>query len=62
MIFYTDKKFAIAPITLIGAKDYEGGQLSDENPILLGYNGIHFESLETINTEDEKEQNNQYNS
>ena len=40
MIFNTDKKFALAPITLIGAKDYEGGQLNDDNPILMGYNEI----------------------
>ena len=52
MIFNTDNKFALAPITLIGAKDYEGGQLTDENPIILGYNGTHFESLETLSIED----------
>ena len=52
LIFNTDKKFATAPITLIGAKDHEGGQLSDKNPIILGYNGIHYESLETLKTED----------
>ena len=53
MIFNTDKKFALAPITLIGAKDYEGGKLNDENPISMGYNGIHFQSLETLSIEDE---------
>ena len=31
MIFNTDQKFAVAPITLNGAKDYEGGQLNDDN-------------------------------
>ena len=33
MIFNTDKKFALAPITLIGEKYYEGGQLNDDNGI-----------------------------
>ena len=39
-------------MTLIGAKDYERGQLNDDNPILMGYNGI--QSLETMSKEDEK--------
>ena len=52
MIFNTDKKFKLAPITLIGAKHYKGGQLTDKNPIILGYNGTHFESLETLIVED----------
>ena len=29
-------------------------ELNDDNPILMGYNGIHFESLETLSKEDEK--------
>ena len=40
-------------MTLIGAKDYEGGQLTDINQILMGYNGTHFESLETMSQEDD---------
>ena len=38
---------------LTGAKYYEGGQLTDINPILMGYNGTHFESLETMSPEDD---------
>ena len=53
MIFNTDKNFAMAPITLICVKEYSGGQLNDENPILMAYNGTHFESLETITTKDD---------
>ena len=45
MIFNTEKNFAMAPITLICAKEYNGGQLRDENPILMAYNGTHYESL-----------------
>ena len=44
MIFNTDKKFALAHITLIGAKYYEAVQLTEENPIILGYNGTHFKA------------------
>ena len=40
-------------MTLIGATDYEGGQLNNNNPVLMGYNGTHFESLETLSPEDD---------
>ena len=40
-------------MTLIGAIDYEGGQLTDINPILMGYNCTNFESLETMSPEDD---------
>ena len=40
-------------MTLIGAEDYEGGQLTDNNPILMAFNGTHFESLETLSPEDD---------
>ena len=40
-------------MTLIGATDYEGGQLNNNNPVLMGYNGTHFESLETMSPEDD---------
>ena len=36
-------------MTLIGAKDYEGGQLNNDNPVLTGYNG----TLETLSPEDD---------
>ena len=41
-------------MNFIGAKYYEGGQLTDINPVLMGYNGTHFESLETMSREDDK--------
>ena len=40
-------------MTLIGAKDYEGGQLTDNNQIIMAYNGTHFESLGTMIPEDD---------
>ena len=53
LIFNTNKTTSTEPMTLIGAKDYEGGQLTDINPVLMGYNGTHFESLETMSPEDD---------
>ena len=53
MIFNTNKNFALAPITLICAKEYSGGELGDTNPILMAYNGTHYESLETITPRDD---------
>ena len=53
LIFNTNKIISISPMTLIGAEDYEGGQLTDNNPILMAYNGTHFESLETMSPEDD---------
>ena len=53
LIFNTNKTISISAMALIGAKDYEGGQLTDINPIVIGYNGTHFESLETISPEDD---------
>ena len=43
----------MAPITLICAKEFSGGELGDINPILLAYNGTHYESLETITPRDD---------
>ena len=40
-------------MTLIGAEDYEEGQLTNNNPIIMAYNGTHFESLETMSPEDD---------
>ena len=51
LIFNTNKIISISP--MIGAEDYEGGQLTDNNPILMAYNGTHFESLETLSPEDD---------
>ena len=54
LVFNTNKHISISPIKIICADHYEGGYRNNENPILLAYNGIHFESLETMNTEDDK--------
>ena len=53
MLFNSTKNTGAAPITLICAETYEGGVLIDNNPLLLGYNAVHFESLETISQQDE---------
>ena len=47
LVFNTNKHISISPIEIICADHYE-------NPILLAYNGIHCESLETMSLEDEK--------
>ena len=39
---------------MICADHYEGGYRNNKNPILLAYNGIQFESLETMSLEDDK--------
>ena len=53
MVFNTNKKNGLAPITLICAEEYSGGELGDKNPILLAYDTVHYESLETISQRDE---------
>ena len=53
MVFNTNKKCAMAPITLICAKEFSGGELGDINPIILAYNGTHYEILETITHRDD---------
>merc|ERR1711892_917012 len=53
LIFNTTKKTGAAPITLIRAEEFEGGVLIDNNPLLLAYDSVHFESLEPISRRDE---------
>ena len=52
LIFNTNK--SISPMTIICADQYDGGYKTDNNPILMAYNGTHFESLETMSPEDDK--------
>ena len=40
-------------MTTICADHYEDGYKTDNNPIILAYNGTHFESLETMSPEDD---------
>ena len=54
LVFNTNKRISISPIEMICADHYEGGYRNNKNPILLAYNGIHFESLETMSLEDDK--------
>merc|ERR1711892_540001 len=49
----TTKKTGAAPITLIRAEEFEGGVLIDNNPLLLAYDSVHFESIEPISRRDE---------
>ena len=53
MVFNTCKQTGAAPITLISAEEYRGGVLGDKNPLLLAYDSVHFESIETISQQDE---------
>ena len=53
MVFNTCKQTGAAPITLICAEEYRGGVLGDKNPLLLAYDSVHFESIETISQKDE---------
>ena len=53
-VFNTNKHISITPIKIICADHYEGGYRNNETPIVLAYNGIHFKSLETMSTEDDK--------
>ena len=54
LIFNTNKDISISPIEIVCADHYEGGVRSNSNPIILAYNGIHFESLETLSPVDDK--------
>merc|ERR1712106_590748 len=53
LIFNTTVKTGAAPITLIRAEAYEGGVLIDNNPLLIAYDSVHFESVEPISRSDE---------
>ena len=53
LIFNTNKLISISPMTIICADHYEDGYITDNNPIILAYNGTHFESLETMSPEDD---------
>ena len=53
LIFNSTKKTGAAPITLIRAEEYEGGVLIDNNPLLIAYDSVHFESIEPISRRDE---------
>ena len=44
----------MSPIKTINADQYEGGYRNNINPIILAYDGSHFESLETLSSEDDK--------
>ena len=54
LIFNTNAEISISPIETINADQYEGGYRININPIILAYNGSHFESHETLNQEDDK--------
>ena len=58
LLFNTNKSISISPMTIICADLYYGGYKTDDNSIIMAYNGTHFESLETINPEMTKGQQN----
>ena len=53
LIFNTNVKTGAAPITLIRAETYEGGVVIDNNPLLIAYDSVHFESVKPISRSDE---------
>ena len=54
LIFNTNAEISMSPIETINADQYEGGYRNNINPIILAYDGSHFESLETLSPEDDK--------
>ena len=54
LIFNTNAEVSISPIETVNADEYEGGSRTNINPIILAYNGSHYESLETLSIEDDK--------
>ena len=54
LIFNTNAEVSISPIETVNADEYEGGSRININPIILAYNGYHYESLETLSIEDDK--------
>ena len=54
LIFNTNADISISPVEIVSADQFEGGFRININPIILAYNGIHFESLETLSPEDDK--------
>ena len=53
MVLNTSKITGLAPITLICTEEYSGGIRGDNNPLILAYNTVYFESIETISQRDE---------
>ena len=53
LIFNTNTKTGAPPIDLIRAEEYEGGVLIDNNPLVIAYDSVHFESVEPISRSDE---------
>ena len=43
---------AHSPIYVIRAKEYERGERNNQNPVIIAYNSSHYESLETIDDND----------
>ena len=52
--YHLENKPIIIYHSSVNADEYEGGYRININPIILAYNGTHYESLETLNIEDDK--------
>ena len=44
----------MSPIKTVNADEYEGGYRTNINPIVLAYNGSHYESLEKLSPDNGK--------
>ena len=51
-MFNTYNSISNSPIYVINDEQYPGGTRDNSNPIILAYNGTHFESLDTCSEED----------
>ena len=51
-MFNSNNTIPNSPIYVIDAEEYQGKIRNNVNPIILGYNGSHYESLDTCSEED----------
>ena len=54
LVFNTNAEVSMSPIETINADKYEGGSRSNINPIILAYNGSHYETHKTLSAEDDR--------
>ena len=54
LVFKTNADISMSLIETINADEYEGDSRNNINPIILAYDGSHYESLETLSEDDGK--------
>ena len=53
LIFNTNHNISHNPIYVIQAEEYPGGERDNPNPVILPYNGSHYDSINTCTSEDD---------